>query len=292
MRVALAQLTPCLGDKAKNVARAEWAIRDAAARAADVVLFPELFLAGYFMRERTRVLAEPLSGPSISAVARCAGMHHVAVVMGFPELGFGGNAVYDSACVIDNRGEVRGCYRKIHLFGEESRYFAAGNDYSVVLVGDHPAGIMICYDVEFPEVSRILALRGAHVLLVSSANMKPFETYQEVYLRARALENHAFVALVNRVGSEEQVEFFGESNVCDPLGHLLCRAEGGERLLFADIDLSLIARSRETLDYLSNRRPELYTPLASTARTSTSASTEDTQPVIRRMGSVGDEHHA
>jgi predicted amidohydrolase len=185
-------------------------------------------------------------------------------VIGFPETDPGRDALYDSVSLISNDGRVVACYRKIHLFGEEHRYFAPGDQLTVVPLGDCSAGAMICFDVEFPEVARILALRGAQVLIVSSANMKPFETHQKAYLQTRALENHAFVALVNRVGSEEDVEFFGGSGVCDPFGRFLCHAGDGEQLLFADIDLSLIEQSQAPLSYLSNRRPELYGPLTET----------------------------
>jgi predicted amidohydrolase len=221
-------------------------------------VFPELFLTGYSTREQTPALAEPVGGAAIAALARCAREHGTAVVMGFPELDPGRGVVYDAVCVISADGRTVGCYRKTHLYGEEERYFARGDRYTVVGVGGYPVGPMICFDVEFPEVARILALRGARVLLVSSANMTPFERYQETYLRSRALENHVFCALVNRVGSEEATTFFGGSGVCDPLGRLLCQGRTDEDLLLADLDLSLIDEARRPLDYLSRRRPRLY----------------------------------
>jgi predicted amidohydrolase len=261
VRIALAQMNPALGNKAANLAAAEGTISVAAARGAEIVLFPELFLTGYFTRGQTRALAEPAGGASIAALAQCARTHHVAVVMGFPELDPPRDAVYDSVGLIAADGRVMGCYRKTHLYGEEGRYFAPGDRYDVVGFGACLAGPMICFDVEFPEVARILALHGAQVLLVSSANMTPFQPHQEIYLRARAVENHAFVALVNRVGMEERVEFFGGSGVSDPMGRLLCQARNTEELLLVDLDLSLIDQAREPLDYFSNRRPGLYGPL-------------------------------
>jgi len=254
----LAQLEPALGDKAANVAAAVRAIRAAADRDAELVLFPELFLTGYFTRARTAELAEPPDGPSIAAVRACSREHRVMTVIGFPERDPRSGLTYDSVCLISRDGAVSGCYRKTHLYGDESRYFAAGDVCEPVDIGVCRAGLMICFDVEFPEVARILAIRAATLLLVSSANMTPFETYQEVYLRARALENHCFCALVNRVGTEEDTRFFGRSAVSDPFGRLVCLASDREELLVVDLDLSQTSHAQGPLRYLESRRPGLY----------------------------------
>jgi len=262
MRVALAQLRPVLGDKSANLATAARVIAEAAAARADLVVFPELFLTGYFTREHTREIAEHSDGPSLKILAAHARAHRIAVVMGFPEADRARDAVYDAVCLISAAGELEACYRKLHLYGEEHRYFAAGNEHAVTTVAGCRIGLMICFDIEFPELARLVALQGAQILLVSSANMSPFESYQEAYLKARALENHAFVVLTNRVGTEETVQFFGGSGACDPLGRVLCRAGAEETLLIADLDLSLIAQSRRLFDYFTSRRPGLYGLLA------------------------------
>jgi len=208
IRIALAQLDAALGDKAANVSSAARAMRAAADQQAELVMFPELFLTGYFTRDRTAGLAESLDGPSLGAIRAYARDYRVMALVGFAERDPGSGRLYDSVCLVSRDGGVIGHYRKTHLYGDEPRYFAAGEACEAVGLDACRVGLMICFDVEFPEVARILALQGARLLLVSSANMTPFETHQDVYLRARALENHAFCALVNRVGTEENARFF------------------------------------------------------------------------------------
>lgn len=262
IRVALAQLAPVLCDKPANVAAAERAIGAAAGRGADLVMFPELFLTGYFTRERTGQMSEPLDGPSLSATQECARRYGIMVLIGFAERDAASGLLYDSVCLIGRDGGTVGCYRKTHLFGEEPRYFAAGSDLRPVDLGPWRAGLMVCFDVEFPEVSRTLALGGASLLLVASANMTPYEAHQDVYVRARALENHCFCALVNRVGMEEDTVFCGRSAIVDPFGRELCRAGGGEEIVTADLYLSQTEEARAQVGYFAHRRPSLYQALA------------------------------
>lgn len=261
IRIALAQLAPVLCDKPANVAAAERAIGSAADRGADLVMLPELFLTGYFTRERTGQMAELLDGPSLSILRECARRYGVMVFVGFAERDPASDLLYDSVCLIGRDGGTAGSYRKTHLFGEEPRYFTAGGDIRPVGLGPWRAGLMVCFDVEFPELSRVLALRGASLLLVASANMTPYEAHQDVYVRARALENHCFCALVNRVGVEEDTVFCGRSAIVDPFGRELCRAGGGEDLVAADLDLSQAEEAQASVGYLAHRRPSLYRPL-------------------------------
>jgi predicted amidohydrolase len=262
MRMALAQFRPILFDKPANLATAMRVIADAAAARADLVVFPELFLTGYFTRDQTRALAEHADGPALKLMATQARAHRIAVAMGFAEAERGGDALYNAVCVFSAAGDLAGCYRKVHLYGEESRYFSPGDDCVVADVAGCRIGLMICFDLEFPESARLTALKGAQILVVSSANMSPFETYQETYLKARALENHAFAVVANRVGTEDEVRFFGGSGACDPFGRELCRGGAEETLLVTDLDLSLLAQSRTLFDYFTVRRPGLYGPLA------------------------------
>jgi len=252
----LAQLNPRLLDKKANLERALSAIEEASRGGADLLVFPELFLAGYYMRERTKSEAEPLEGLSLSRLARSAKEHHTVVVVGFPELD--GEAVYNSAAVIDADGRILGAHRKAHLYGVEPEYFVAGDRFQVFDTTVGRIGIQICFDVEFPETARLLALSGARILISASANMKPFEAYQDVYLRARAMENQIFHVLVNRVGKEEDTDFFGHSGVSDPSGNLVVDAGEQEGLFYGSIKTFLIHEATSALNYLDNRRPELY----------------------------------
>lgn len=257
-RVALAQLEPHLYDKEANLAKAEEAIRQAASQHAAAVLFPELYLTGYSLGERVLEMAEPLDGPSVRRVADLAHRYGVAVIMGFAELRPGANRAFDAAFAVNAHGQVCGSYHKMHLFQDETRWFQAGQEFSIIDFGLGPAGLLICYDLEFPEAARELALRGAKWIAVCTGNMLPNQHLQEVYLQARAAENRLWVALANRTGSEASLTFFGGSAVANPNGMLAAQAGDTETLLVADIDLTLSSQARLNADYLADRRPDLY----------------------------------
>jgi predicted amidohydrolase len=256
--IALAQLEPTLFDKAKNLAKAEEAVRLAAGHGAAAILFPELFLTGYSLGERAVELAEKREGASIKRVAELARLYRIAILMGFAELSENGRQAYDAVAVVTDQGQLSGIYRKIHLFHEETGWFAPGNQPMVIDFGLGPAGLLICYDLEFPEAARQLALCGARWIATCTGNMVPNQHLQEIFLQSRAAENHVWVAVANRVGHEGTLDFFGGSGVADPLGKLTAHAGSDATILFADIDLGRAEQARLNADYLADRRPETY----------------------------------
>jgi predicted amidohydrolase len=260
-RIALAQLEPRLFDKQANLAKAEGFISQAVEQGAAAILFPELYLTGYTLAERTIEMAERLDGPSVQQVAGLAGRYHIAVVMGFAELSPDGNHSFDAAFVVDAQGNLTGSYHKTHLFHAEKRWFLPGESTCVMDFGLGTMGLAICYDLEFPEMARELALRGARWIAVCTGNMLPNQHLQKIYIQSRAAENRLWVALANRVGSEGELDFFGGSAASDPYGMLAVQAGEEETLLIADIDLALIGQARLNADYLADRRPQLYQPL-------------------------------
>ena len=257
-RIALAQLEPKLFDKEHNLTKAEWAIRQAAENGAQVILFPELYLTGYRLAERAVEFAETLNGPTVSAATKLAADHQIAVIMGYAELAPGGQQAYDTVFITDATGQVVGNYRKIHLFHAEKEWFIPGDTPLVVDFGLGKTGFLICYDLEFPEAARELALRGAQWIATSTGNMLPNQHLQEVFIQSRALENHLWVAVANRVGREAEIEFFGGSAVADPTGTLIAQADDKERLLYVDIDLRSAEQARLNADYLADCRLDLY----------------------------------
>jgi predicted amidohydrolase len=184
--------------------------------------------------------------------------------VGYPERRPDG--VYNSVAVVNADGTVRSPYRKIHLFGRECHYFRPGHCYVVQRLAGLTVGVLICYDLEFPECSRALALSGADLIAVSTANMAPYREAQDVYVRARARENQVFVALANRVGREGRTRFVGGSGVWDPQGTGLVHADTAERVLIASIDRSAVSRARRAFSYLRDRRPECYAVIAAQPR--------------------------
>lgn len=257
-RIALAQLEPALFDKTKNLAKAEEAIRQAADHGAAAILFPELFLTGYSLGERAVEMAETREGASIRRVAELAGLHRIAILMGFAELSENGRQAYDAVVVANAQGQISGIYRKIHLFHNETDWFLPGDQPMILDFGLGPTGLLICYDLEFPEAARQLALRGARWIATCTGNMIPNQHLQEIFLQSRAAENHVWAAVANRVGREGTLDFFGGSGVADPLGELTVHAGQDETILFADIDLERAEQARLNADYLADRRPEIY----------------------------------
>lgn len=256
--IALAQLEPALFDKAKNLAKAEEAIRQAAGHGAAAILFPELFLTGYSLGERAVEMAESRQGASLRRVAKLAELYRIAVLMGFAELSDNGRQAYDSVVVANAQGRISGIYRKIHLFHEETGWFLPGDQPMVLDFGLGPAGLLICYDLEFPEAARQLVLRGARWIATCTGNMVPNQHLQEIFLQSRAAENHVWVAVANRVGREGTLDFFGSSGVADPFGVLAAQGGPAETILYATLDLGRAEQARLNADYLADRRPEIY----------------------------------
>ena len=257
-RIALAQLDPSLFDKEHNLAKAEQAIRRAADQGAAAILFPELFLTGYSLGDRAIEMAETKDGPSVRQVAALAGSQHIAVLMGYAERSTDGRGAFDAVFVANAQGKICGTYHKNHLFQAEKNWFLPGDRQMVIDFGLGPVGLLICYDLEFPEAARELALRGARWVATCTGNMVPNQHLQEIFVQARAAENHYWVAVANRVGREADLDFFGGSAVADPSGVLITRANDQETILFADIDLRCADHARVNADYLADRRPELY----------------------------------
>jgi len=256
INLALAQLRCNLLQKQDNCRRIFACMESASRKQVDYILFPELYTTGSFLDERIVSLAEPLQGETVQTICQLAKRYNLGAIVGFPELYQ--SKLYNSAVFIDKNGQILGVYRKIHLFEFEKNVFSSGDDIPVFEVPEGKIGLMISYDIEFPEVARILAIKGVQLVLVLSANTFPKHPHRDVYLSARALENHVFVAAANKVGLEENTLFCGESKVVHPLGHTLYQCGQNEELAVVPIHLDEIAEARGALDYMANRRPAIY----------------------------------
>ncbi len=259
MRIALLQCGPGAPDIAEGLARLDAAASRAAAAGAALLVTPEMFLSGYAIGAETAArLAEPAAGPAAREADAIARRHGIALLYGWPERA--GDAVYNSVRLLDAEGATLAVYRKTHLFGDVDRaQFRAGDALSpVVELGGLKVGLAICYDIEFPEVARALAVAGAEAILVPTANMAPFESVAARLVPARAEENTVFVGYANYVGREADFSYCGLSCVCAPDGTDLARAGTGETLLVADLERARLAAARSLLTYLGDRRPELY----------------------------------
>jgi len=257
-KIAIAQADSKSGDRAGNLRRAEASIKTAAEKGARIVLFPELYLTGYFLGPKLRELSEPPCGPSLRKVSRQAKEEQIAIALGFVERGKRSPRIYNSLAIFDPEDGLLGIQRKVHLCRGEKGFFTPGQDVSVFETEFGKVGLMICYDMYFPELPRLLALEGAQLLLVSSADWKPWQDTAHTLARARAIENELFLAYCNRVGSEGRLRFFGRSCLIDPWGRIVAGASEAERLILAEVDYDSIKRRRSDINYILDRRPQAY----------------------------------
>lgn len=265
MRIALFQTA---GDPANDPAANLDRLAEAAARAraggADLLVAPEMFLSGYAIgHEAARRLAEPMDGPSARRAGAVAKEQGIALAYGYPELGADGN-VYNAAILIGADGARLLNYRKAHLFAalDRSMFTPGGGTYATARLGPFTVGLLICYDVEFPEAPRALALAGADLILVPTANMKPYEPVSHLLVPARAYENGLYVAYANRCGREADLDYYGQSSVAGPAGGNLVMAGSCEEIVFADIGMEQVGAARTLNTHLADRRPEAYRTLA------------------------------
>lgn len=254
-RVCLAQLGA--EDYAEDIlSKIEDSIERAQKSGASLLITPETILnpGG---RDKIRRQGPAMDGNSmLDIIAQKAKACHVHVVLGQAAVINGEKK--NCASLIDCSGNIVETYEKTHLWDDERKVRIPGGGFCNTYLGDIPVGIMICYDIEFPEVARSLALGGAQILIVPSANMHPYGHAHRTFAMARAIENHVFVLYCNMTGPVGQVVTLGESCVVDPFGGVIAELGNDEGLLFADCDLDKIAESKSSFDYIKERRPELY----------------------------------
>jgi predicted amidohydrolase len=268
VRVACHQLAPVVGELEANREAALAAIDAAAGAGAQVVVLPELVASGYVFRDadEARALAEPADGATLEGWAERAAAHELVIAGGFAELGPGG-VLYNSAAIVDRDG-VRAVYRKAHLWDREQYVFTPGDAEPPVVDTEHGRlAVMVCYDLEFPEWVRSVALRGAELLCVPTnwprdsrpAGERPMEVMRAM---VAAATNRMAIATCDRCGSERGVDWVAGTAIAGADGWLLAGPPPAPEpvLLVADVDLAA-ARDKATgprNDALADRRPELY----------------------------------
>ena len=261
-RVAIAQVESST-DKNENLRKAVGLIQEAKRKGADLVAFPEFLMAfspaSQSAAELTQV-AESVDGPFISSLCDAAKAAGIAVVATTYENAPTPNRVFDTAVWIDAQGEISSVYRKLHLYDafgfKESDKFQPGADIgALVQSGGCQLGMMICYDLRFPEMARMLALEGANVLVAPSGWVQGDLKVEhwETMIKARALENGSYVVAPGQVGNI----YIGHSMVVDPLGRTLVDLGEKESLKVVELSLKLVKETREKLPLLMNRRADV-----------------------------------
>ena len=259
MRVSCIQMDVKLGRPEENYREAEARIREAAKDNPDVILLPELWDVGFFPRENLKELADPdctKAVPFLSGLAKELGIHLVAGSVACLR----GEKVYNTACVFDRTGTCIARYDKTHLFSPmgEHEFFTPGDHVCRFSLDGHHCGLIICYDIRFPELTRAMTVQGLEMLFVVSQWPDVRIPHLQVLTRARAIENQMFLACCNACGEAGDTRYGGCSAVVDPWGQVLAQAGAGPETVTADCDFGITDRIRQSMHVFADRRPELY----------------------------------
>ena len=251
-----------------NVERAERGVREAVERGARLITLPEKWNAIGEL-EVLRAAAEPIDGPTITRVREWALEHDAWILSGSSVVREPGeDKLRNLSVLVDPAGEIRATYAKMHMFDvdvagvayRESDGERPGDEIVVTDVDGTPLGMSVCYDLRFPELYRILALRGARIITVPAAfTLMTGRDHWEVLLRARAIENQCFVIAPDIIGDHGAGKVsYGHSMIVDPWGTVIARAADAECVMVADLDLSAVDRVRASIPSLANRRADSY----------------------------------
>jgi predicted amidohydrolase len=250
MDALLAQLAPAPGAASENALRAAALVEEHPD--VDLLVLPELFLNGYDL-DTARAGAIDPAGAELGVIRDAAQRAGTAVVVGFAERR--GTEVANSAACVGAEGEVEAIYRKTHLFGREADVFSAGDELVTVRLAHCTLGVLICFDMEFPEPARALARAGAETLVTIAANMEPFFSDHRIASQARALDNRLPHLYVNRCGQEGGLRFVGGTRALRADGTIVAESPPGEGTLAIEVEHP--ERADAALDYLAQVREGL-----------------------------------
>ncbi|WP_337049445.1 carbon-nitrogen hydrolase family protein [Serratia fonticola] len=251
MRITLAQFTCREGDIAHNLAAVLAQIERCSGQT-DLLVLPETQLTGFTHPDGNTDYALQLQGPELAQVVAASQRAGIAVAVGFLEQD--GAQLFNSSVLITPEQGIYLHYRKSHLWTNERVEAQAGDRLVCGLWRGRRIGLLICYDIEFPEASIALALMGCDLLLVTDGNMDPYGHVHRNALLARAQDNQMFVAMANRAGHGCGMQFAGESLVVDPLGREVASLGREPGIVQAELDFSLLEAARREYRYLEDRR--------------------------------------
>ena len=266
----LAQTSPKLGGKQDNLKTVAAQASTARRKGIDLLVFPELHLTGYTMKDEVYNLAEPIPGPSTKSVEKLAQEHGLHIVFGMPEESEVKGVIHNTAVLIGPKGLV-GRYRKIHLpthtIFEERRYYRPGQEAPVFQTPLGRIGLTICYDLYFPELTRLETLAGAELIVCISASPGLRRRFFEGFCLSRAMENAVYLAYVNRVGIEEGNQFWGGSRIIAPSGSVLAQCKYDvEDYQLCKLDLDEVSRARPFIPTIKDLDPQIFDQLRTKSR--------------------------
>ncbi len=258
--VATVQMKPELGQMEDNLIKmSEFIGRVATEQPVDLIVFPELITTGYEVGPRFPQMAQRIPGPTVNLIAQRASEYNVHVAFGMVSKDRVESIIYNTAVLVGPDGDLIGKYHKVHLRGEEQIAFRAGYQIKGFETEFGTVGMMIGWDLAFPEAARSLTLEGAELIVVCANWEEPHADEWRVYLLARAYENRVFIAAANRVGEEPSYTFFGQSSIIGPRGKVYASVEEpAEGYAIARIDLDEVRQQREETQILQCRRPDVY----------------------------------
>lgn len=265
-KIALAQLSCRQGAKAENLAKIKKTVARAKNQGTELVIFPELSLTGYVVRDEIYELAERIPGPSTRIMENIARKNDIHIVFGMPEISQNTEAtLHNSAVLIGPRGFI-GKYHKMYLpthsIFEEKRYFRPGYEVAVFDTELGKIGLIICYDIYFPEVARLARVKGAQLIICISASPGVRRSFFEVITTARAIENTAFLAFVNLAGIQDGLQFWGGSRLVGPSGRVLVQAKYDEDdFVTGEVNYADLRPIEAFVPTLRDLRPELFDQL-------------------------------
>lgn len=266
--VATVQMKPQLGQMEDNlVAMSNWIKQVATEQRVDLIIFPELITTGRECGVSFTDYAQRVPGPSVNLIGQRASEYGVHIAFGLVTKEKVESILHNALVLVGPDGDLIGQYHKVHLRGEERMTFRPGFRYTVLETDFGAVGLMLGWDLTFPEVARSLALDGAELLMVAANWETPHADEWQTYLRARAYENAVFVAAANRVGAEPSYSFFGDSAIIGPRGQIFASlwdetdAETGDPIegyAVARMDLDEVRRYREEFQMFQYREPATY----------------------------------
>lgn len=265
MKAALVSAQPKIGDTRANLSHAVKTVEAEAAAGADLVVFPEMFLTGYLVRDEVRQAALDAEGPELGEVADACRRARAHVVVGFPRRTDVRGVLANATALLGPDGLV-GVYDKVYLptfsVFEEDLYFREGNELPVFETPIGRIAMCICYDLFFPEVTKAYALRGADVIVCASASPTTSQRYFEAVFPARAIETTSWLLYTNLAGPQDTLSFWGGPQAWSPRGELMAKGPYHEEsTLRVDVDLKVVEEMRMKRPALRDTRPEILREL-------------------------------
>jgi predicted amidohydrolase len=258
IKISLLQMNIIPGEPKANRENTLRLINEAALQNPDIVVLPEMWTTAYQLEGIANICDKDgmPTNDIIGAVAKEKGLNIVAGSYASMEEG----KVFNTAYIFNRSGNNIAKYQKIHLFKlmEEHKHIESGSQHCVFMLEDIKCGIIICYDLRFPELTRKLALDGIKLLFVPAQWPAVRFDHWITLLKARAIENQIFIAAVNRAGEHPEDEFLGGSMVINPWGEIIAQGDYKQQIISAELDFNLIEQAKIKIDILEDRVPHTY----------------------------------